>query len=68
MKLDSADIDQSQDSALLASALLGCVSVFGVFNRITFPGFIFLPMLRLVPHYVRQYGIHPFAPALGQLT
>lgn len=47
-------IYKSKDSALLASALLGCVSVFGVFNRITFPGFIFLPVLRLVPHYMKH--------------
>ncbi|KAF8475728.1 Alg9-like mannosyltransferase family-domain-containing protein [Kalaharituber pfeilii] len=47
-------ISKSNDSALFASALLGCVIIFGIFNRITFVGFIFLPILRLVPHFVNR--------------
>jgi phosphatidylinositol glycan class Z len=36
---------------------LGIVVVFGVFNRITFPAFLLIPGLRLLPYYWKKYGI-----------
>ena len=38
-------------SSLLACTVLGFVAVFGLFNRITFPGFLLVPAIRLVPHF-----------------
>lgn len=43
-----------QRSSLLTSALLGSLVAFGVFNRITFPAFLLLPGLYLVPHFLRK--------------
>jgi len=37
--------------SVLASTVLGIVAVFGVFNRITFPAFLLIPGLRLLPYY-----------------
>ncbi|KAF7868855.1 uncharacterized protein EAF02_009591 [Botrytis sinoallii] len=34
--------------------ILAFVVVFGVFNRITFPAFLFIPGLRLLPHFKRK--------------
>ncbi|KAI5810155.1 Alg9-like mannosyltransferase family-domain-containing protein [Peziza echinospora] len=50
-------ISASKESALISSALLGCTAVFGIFNRITFPAFIIIPAIKLIPHYVN----HPLA-------
>ncbi|KAI8960198.1 glycosyltransferase family 22 protein [Daldinia sp. FL1419] len=44
----------AQSSALAASTVLGIVSVFGVFNRITFPAFLIIPGLRLIPHFIKR--------------
>jgi phosphatidylinositol glycan class Z len=41
-------------SSLLASGLLGFAVVFGTFNRITFPAFLLLPGLSLLPHFIRK--------------
>lgn len=41
-------------SSVLASAILGIVAVFGVFNRITFPAFLLIPGLRLIPHFINR--------------
>jgi phosphatidylinositol glycan class Z len=43
-----------QQTSLLSAAMLGGVGVFGVFNRITFPSFLLVPSLRLVPHFWKQ--------------
>ncbi|KAL2164353.1 hypothetical protein VTH06DRAFT_3569 [Thermothelomyces fergusii] len=40
-----------QRGSVLASTVLGIVAVFGVFNRITFPAFLLIPGLRLLPYY-----------------
>ncbi|KAI0023172.1 GPI mannosyltransferase 4 [Xylariomycetidae sp. FL0641] len=47
-------LETSQSSSLLASTVLGGVAVFGVFNRITFPAFLLIPSLRLIPHFVNR--------------
>ncbi|KAJ2907196.1 GPI mannosyltransferase 4 [Zalerion maritima] len=38
-------------SSLLACSILGMVAVFGLFNRITFPAFLLIPGLRLIPYF-----------------
>ncbi|KAI9677519.1 MAG: alpha 1,2 mannosyltransferase [Caeruleum heppii] len=47
-------LDDKQRSSMFASGILGFLVVVGVFNRITFPAFLFIPALRLVPHVVRK--------------
>lgn len=49
-------IRTQQRSSFLASTVLGFVAVFGVFNRITFPAFLLIPGLRLLPYYTKKYG------------
>jgi phosphatidylinositol glycan class Z len=44
-----------QSSSIFASAILAFVVVFGIFNRITFPAFLLIPGLRLLPHFVKRY-------------
>lgn len=44
-----------QRSSFLSSALLGSLVTFGIFNRITFPAFVLLPGLYLMPHFLRKY-------------
>ncbi|KAI1487780.1 Alg9-like mannosyltransferase [Biscogniauxia mediterranea] len=41
-------------SPLLAPIVLGVVAVFGVFNRITFPAFLLIPGLRLIPFFLKR--------------
>ncbi|KAK4146158.1 glycosyltransferase [Dichotomopilus funicola] len=43
-----------QRGSVLASTVLGIVVVFGVFNRITFPAFLLIPGLRLLPYYLKN--------------
>ncbi|KAI1766037.1 glycosyltransferase family 22 protein [Hypoxylon sp. FL1150] len=48
-------LEASQTSSnLAASTVLGIVAVFGVFNRITFPAFLLIPGLRLIPHFINR--------------
>ncbi|KAI1816775.1 GPI mannosyltransferase 4 [Poronia punctata] len=47
-------LETPQSSSLLASTLLGFAAVFGVFNRITFPAFLLIPGLRLLPHFLKK--------------
>ncbi|KAK0621161.1 Alg9-like mannosyltransferase family-domain-containing protein [Bombardia bombarda] len=47
-------IASPQRDSLLASTVLGIVAVFGVFNRITFPAFVLIPGIRLIPYYWRN--------------
>ncbi|CAM1505586.1 Fc.00g112230.m01.CDS01 [Cosmosporella sp. VM-42] len=48
--------DPRQRSSVLSATVLGIVGVFGVFNRITFPAFLFIPGLRLIPVFWRRPG------------
>ncbi|KAF3770372.1 family 22 glycosyltransferase [Cryphonectria parasitica EP155] len=41
----------THQTPLLAPAVLGSMVVFGFFNRITFPAFLLIPGLRLIPYY-----------------
>jgi phosphatidylinositol glycan class Z len=61
MKVDIAHTVQ-QRSSLLSSTILGILLTFGVFNRITFPTFVLIPTLYLLPHFTRRYGL-PHASA-----
>ncbi|KAF8865764.1 Alg9-like mannosyltransferase [Acephala macrosclerotiorum] len=50
-------VENKQRSSVFASAILAFVVVFGIFNRITFPAFLLIPGLRLIPHFFKK----PFA-------
>jgi len=43
-----------QRSSYISSAVLGFLFIFGTFNRITFPTFVFAPLLYLLPHFSRK--------------
>ncbi|OBT78814.1 hypothetical protein VF21_02627 [Pseudogymnoascus sp. 05NY08] len=47
-------VDDKQRTSPFASALLAFLVVFGFFNRITFPAFLFIPAFRLIPHFARK--------------
>lgn len=47
-------IENKQRSSIFASAILAFVIVFGIFNRITFPAFLLIPCLQLIPHFIRK--------------
>lgn len=47
-------ISSSKDTAWLSSAALGFTVIFSIFNRITFPAFLLLPGLTLIPHFLRH--------------
>ena len=57
---------RQQHSSLIASTVLGGVAVFGVFNRITFPAFLLIPGLRLIPHFAAQYVSWYMKPSLSK--
>ncbi|KAI9762335.1 MAG: hypothetical protein M4579_000484 [Chaenotheca gracillima] len=48
-------IDEKDHSSILSSSILGFLVVFGVFNRITFPAFLILPGLRLIPVLLKKH-------------
>ncbi|KAH6610310.1 GPI mannosyltransferase [Trichoderma cornu-damae] len=41
-------------ASVLSSVVLGMVAVFGFFNRVTFPAFLLIPGLRLIPHFLNK--------------
>jgi phosphatidylinositol glycan class Z len=43
--------DPQQRSSIIPSAVFGFLVALGVFNRITFPAFILVPSLQLLPHF-----------------
>ncbi|KAJ4987467.1 GPI mannosyltransferase 4 [Stagonosporopsis vannaccii] len=47
-------VGDKKRSGILASSMLGCMLVVGLFNRITFPAFLLLPSLLLLPHFKRK--------------
>ncbi|CCU76649.1 GPI mannosyltransferase/alpha 1,2-mannosyltransferase [Blumeria hordei DH14] len=47
-------VENKKRSSCFASAILAFVAVFGIFNRITFPAFLLIPSLRLVPHFINK--------------
>ncbi|KAF2024875.1 hypothetical protein EK21DRAFT_77741 [Setomelanomma holmii] len=55
-------------SGILASSMLGAMVVVGVFNRITFPAFLLLPALSLLPHFQRKPFSLAFLTAFALFT
>lgn len=49
-----ADIYLQQHSSFFSGAVLSFISVAGVFNRITFPAFLLVPGLQLLPHFWKK--------------
>ncbi|EEH49759.2 glycosylphosphatidylinositol-alpha 1,2 mannosyltransferase [Paracoccidioides brasiliensis Pb18] len=47
-------LENKQHSSIFACAILSFVLVTGVFNRITFPAFVLIPGLKLVPHFLNK--------------
>ncbi|KAL4980253.1 GPI mannosyltransferase 4 [Aspergillus desertorum] len=47
-------IDNKRRSSLFSCAVLSFICVTGVFNRITFPAFLAVPGLQLLPHFWRK--------------
>ncbi|KAL4942138.1 hypothetical protein BDV06DRAFT_169536 [Aspergillus oleicola] len=47
-------ISNKRHSSLFSFAVLSFISVAGVFNRITFPAFLVIPGLQLLPHFWRK--------------
>ncbi|KAL1981440.1 hypothetical protein VTN96DRAFT_2656 [Rasamsonia emersonii] len=47
-------IANKKRSAFFSCVLLSLVAVIGVFNRITFPAFLLVPGLQLLPHFARK--------------
>ncbi|EEH10465.1 GPI mannosyltransferase [Histoplasma capsulatum G186AR] len=47
-------LENKQNSSIFACVVLSFLLVAGVFNRITFPAFVLIPGLRLVPHFLRK--------------
>lgn len=46
---DGATNHEPHRSGHVAALLLGCLLIFGIFNRITFPAFLILPGLQMIP-------------------
>ncbi|MCJ1373558.1 alpha 1,2 mannosyltransferase [Loxospora ochrophaea] len=47
-------LETKQRSSLFASGILGFLVITGTFNRITFPTFLLIPSLSLLPHFYRK--------------
>ncbi|KAF2488625.1 hypothetical protein BU16DRAFT_223957 [Lophium mytilinum] len=47
-------VEDKKHSGVFASSMLGFLAVVGVFNRITFPAFLLVPALSLLPHFRRK--------------
>jgi GPI mannosyltransferase 4 len=41
-------------SAVASGAVLGFLLVFGTYNRITFPAFVVIPGIKLLPHFLNR--------------
>ncbi|GAT30598.1 mannosyltransferase [Aspergillus luchuensis] len=58
-------VDNKRRSSIFACAVLSLIAVVGVFNRITFPAFLLVPGLRLLPHFWRKYVLRSLGPSLS---
>ncbi|EXJ83746.1 hypothetical protein A1O1_07372 [Capronia coronata CBS 617.96] len=45
---------ENKRSAIASSIVLGFLLVFGTFNRITFPAFVVIPGMQLLPHFCNR--------------
>lgn len=53
------NIPTQNHSSALACSILSFIGIIGIFNRITFPAFIVIAALQLVPHFFRKYVPRP---------
>lgn len=51
---ETLSTDFLQESSYFSYAVLSFIAVVGVFNRITFPAFLLLPGLQLLPYFYRR--------------
>ncbi|KAE8382091.1 Alg9-like mannosyltransferase family-domain-containing protein [Aspergillus bertholletiae] len=49
-------VENRRRSSVFSCAVLAFIAVAGVFNRITFPAFLAIPGLQLLPHFRRKPG------------
>ncbi|EAW12512.1 glycosylphosphatidylinositol-alpha 1,2 mannosyltransferase smp3 [Aspergillus clavatus NRRL 1] len=47
-------VEQKRRSSIFSCVMLSLIAVAGVFNRITFPAFLLIPGLQLLPHFWRR--------------
>ncbi|CAG8306215.1 unnamed protein product [Penicillium salamii] len=47
-------VENKRRSSFFSHAVLAFIAVVGVFNRITFPAFLIIPGLQLLPHFQRK--------------
>ncbi|ERF70072.1 hypothetical protein EPUS_00259 [Endocarpon pusillum Z07020] len=47
-------VREKNSSSMLTCSILSLIIVFGIFNRITFPAFILIPGLQLLPHFLAR--------------
>ncbi|CAI7599468.1 unnamed protein product [Penicillium bialowiezense] len=47
-------VENKRRSSFFSHAVLAFIAVAGVFNRITFPAFLLVPGLQLLPHFLRK--------------
>ncbi|GIJ85492.1 alpha 1,2 mannosyltransferase [Aspergillus pseudoviridinutans] len=47
-------VEQKRRSSVFSCVMLALIAVAGVFNRITFPAFLLIPGLQLLPHFWRR--------------
>lgn len=69
----SRDVDRANHVVQLRSSHFSCavlafIAVAGVFNRITFPAFLVLPGLQLLPHFLRKSVVYCQNPPQMHLT
>ncbi|KAK5272219.1 alpha 1,2 mannosyltransferase [Exophiala xenobiotica] len=47
-------VGENKRSAIASCVVLGFLLVFGTFNRITFPAFVVIPGIQLLPHFLNR--------------
>lgn len=47
-------LDDDKRSSMFSSGLLAFLMVFGIFNRVTFPAYVLLPGLQLIPYFLSR--------------
>ncbi|KAL2752693.1 glycosyltransferase family 22 protein [Sodiomyces alcalophilus JCM 7366] len=61
-------VEDTHKPSLIASTVLGVVAVFGIFNRITFPAFLLIPGIRLIPHFLHRPSSFAVMALAGLIT
>ncbi|MCJ1472805.1 alpha 1,2 mannosyltransferase [Lambiella insularis] len=47
-------LENKQRSSVYTAGILGSLVVFGIFNRVTFPAFVLVPGVYLIPHFTKK--------------